>query len=692
MKYFIFLSLFISPIFSVAHAQDHEILCSNKAPLELFKNEMLNTILSLKQCPDFNEEISKSVKDDYNKIYGGSPQINGSVKGFNLQGTSEEIKLANIILGTQPPKEWDQAVSSCMTVLCAFTKLLKSEEAAMQLLNIPVKSGYALILDQKINQSKKNQIWSPEEIRELDAGIDKLPRVLRKLGKLSKIERMGDGLRVGPHTAEVAAYAVAAVPNKEAQLVYYDSGLRLDKTSKNPYKSITWSQEVLVHELCHHHDFQGWYGNYTYKTSEKLNAGFRSLSTWDEVTGKTGNDKWVHSEKASFVSDYARTSPAEDYAETCMNYVLHPSKLKKLAPEKYAYMKNNVFNDEEFQDKIWNKESWPKLNYQLADESQCGVGYNKCFNDIKKLEDGRFQIRYLISSSDDGFTKNFMTNTGDIDKLIKYGSCTTDLKNKIIISIEEELLEEKDFCERGGRSTINSHRNSVCVNTEEALLKSFKKISTTDYTKSISICEAENNFTYECVESNSEVLKDIPEAIMASAQKLFKSFIPNRIDAMVAKTPPLPSSKWIKSCLENISKISKFSSTDLNTKQDKVQFYYRSKVEGYNSGALGQNISIHVKDVNTKCAETMLDLYKHNNIKTPESDAALSLLSPLVKDEIISFENEVLGKIENATSKCLLSKCKENKILELLEIWSQNSTNRSDLVNEEFAKDLLSKF
>lgn len=39
-------------------------------------------------------------------------------------------------------------------------KLLKSKEAAMQVMNIHAKSGYSLSLDQTINQNLADQIWS----------------------------------------------------------------------------------------------------------------------------------------------------------------------------------------------------------------------------------------------------------------------------------------------------------------------------------------------------------------------------------------------------------------------------------------------------------------------------------------------------------------------------------------------------
>jgi hypothetical protein len=47
---------------------------------------------------------------------------------------------------------------------------------------------------------------------------------------------------------------------------------------------------------------------------------------------------YLHRADAQFVSDYAATSPEEDYAETLATFLLDPEKLKRLAPEKYDFM------------------------------------------------------------------------------------------------------------------------------------------------------------------------------------------------------------------------------------------------------------------------------------------------------------------------------------------------------------------
>lgn len=51
---------------------------------------------------------------------------------------------------------------------------------------------------------------------------------------------------------------------------------------------------------------------------------------------------------SGFVSDYARTNKFEDFAETYLAYVRYPEFLKLYNPNKYEYMRLNVFEGQEY--------------------------------------------------------------------------------------------------------------------------------------------------------------------------------------------------------------------------------------------------------------------------------------------------------------------------------------------------------
>jgi hypothetical protein len=48
-----------------------------------------------------------------------------------------------------------------------------------------------------------------------------------------------------------------------------------------------------------------------------------------------------------FVSDYARSNPHEDFAESFKEYKEFPEHLKNVSPEKYDFMKNEVFHGQD---------------------------------------------------------------------------------------------------------------------------------------------------------------------------------------------------------------------------------------------------------------------------------------------------------------------------------------------------------
>lgn len=53
-------------------------------------------------------------------------------------------------------------------------------------------------------------------------------------------------------------------------------------------------------------------------------------------------------EGLGFVSDYARTNKFEDFAETYKAYILAPEFLKLLSPDKYEFMRQEIFKGQEY--------------------------------------------------------------------------------------------------------------------------------------------------------------------------------------------------------------------------------------------------------------------------------------------------------------------------------------------------------
>jgi len=685
MKNSILLSLLVISISTpLVYAQEENLNCLSENTLEQFGSE-ITSLANVKVCPTEDELLLKKVTAEYIKFYGGLPQVTQMVKGFSLKGSDKELKIANAMLGAKPPKGWAAAAKGCATIQCAFEKLFKSKEAAMQVFNFKAKSGYNLSLDQSINQNKADQHWSALEVRELDAAVSKLPKELRSLPYVKDIDRQGDGLRGHGHGSNVAAYAGPQIADySPADLVIYDAGLTGVTTGKSAYDNTSWPQEVIIHELCHHHDYKGYYAtNYGAMTSEQKSSAFKALSGWKEVTAKDGSSSWVHSKSGAFVSGYAQSAPAEDYAESCMNFILHPEVLEKKAPAKYAYMKKNVFNGAEFKDKVWAKEqklNWPKLNDLIADEAGCGSALVECMKEMK-FEHGSFT--YPQSKSGSSTFYSF----GTAQSHIKNNACFKTFKTARAKQHEEVLVNEPDFCEQGAQRVIKNASAKICANAEATMAASLDKAAKVDIKPAIEACEGAKDFTSACIVARVPEVLNVSEEYAPSVKSIIHSKIPNRMSAMGNKLGSIKTSSWLKACMGAVSNVDVFGETEKSLR-------YESSKEEYSSGYLGRYVyeDSKSKDVNQSCGNEMLQSYKDNGFTIPESGNPVNLIKKPFIDELQSFETEVLVKVNAATSKCLFKKCKITKITELLTEWEKKAPEqRSGLIDEEFVESLVEK-
>lgn len=97
---------------------------------------------------------------------------------------------------------------------------------------------------------------------------------------------------------------------------------------------------VVAHELGH--VASGISGNL--QSSLHNRPEWLALSGWEDH----GDDTWIATSDDVFVSRYARTNPAEDFAETFTAYRYTPKRLMEVAPEKYQFMKTHVFGGIEY--------------------------------------------------------------------------------------------------------------------------------------------------------------------------------------------------------------------------------------------------------------------------------------------------------------------------------------------------------
>lgn len=676
----LFIILFMST--QASYALDKE--CNPQDVIDQFSGEVLRTVAPLKVCPTLDEILSKQVNEEYEKFYGKAPQVTKEVKGFKLSGSAEELKLANSLLGAKPPKDWVVAATGCSTIICAFKNLFKSEDAAKQFFNIPAKSGYSLNLDQTINSKLADQHWSAAEIKEMDAAISKLPPALKRLPHVTVIDRLGDNLRRHGHTTGVAAYASPHYPGMRAELVTYENTYDR-KATGNPYEVSSWPQEVIVHELCHHHDFKGIYSShYGNISSYQKDSAFRKLSDWKDDVTKKGEANWVHGAKSQFISSYAKTNPAEDYAETCMNYLLHPKALEKAAPDKYAFMKQYVFNNAEFKNEVWVKGKnvpWPKLDQLMTDETGCKELITSC---------GKNLVYGYNTWAIPGPRVTEYSSDATVQSEIKKSECFSKFKNEKMQTAESLLMPEEDYCKNGGLRTIKDKAFHLCKSDLDQFAKLMNQAIKTDTKDVVADCEAANDYTSECVLAKFPILADAPLEYREKMKSILMLKVPDRMVTLGNKLNSIPTVKWLKACLSSISEIDIFNIK----KGDGVQslYSYKSSSPGYSSAYLGQYIFDDRKDANRSCSEKILELYKTNGMKVPESGTIANLLQRPFKDEFSKFESEVVAKIKPAIKDCQLKECKRKAVSEILSSWeAQAPDKRAGIVDEQLIDDLIKK-
>jgi len=99
---------------------------------------------------------------------------------------------------------------------------------------------------------------------------------------------------------------------------------------------------TVIHELGHR------MSDFIMKDGADFSEEWASISNWkynrDSVYGMYFGAKRDYS-KRNFVSNYAKSNPAEDFAESFTSFVLTPQFLRQVAPQKYEFMKRVVFGE-----------------------------------------------------------------------------------------------------------------------------------------------------------------------------------------------------------------------------------------------------------------------------------------------------------------------------------------------------------
>lgn len=207
----------------------------------------------------------------------------------------------------------------CKKVDCAIKELFGEKEG--------LRMAY-LYGNYRLNGSHLRFSASPYSAKELD-------EVIVALGDLPK-----DLFPLAQDTPIVRITRDHAHGNNQHPCTLANSSMQLfDLWSAVPSDV---KRETIIHELAHS------------LTQQKLKGldiseEWLALSKWNKKEGSSSNAA-KGADAKDFVSEYAMTSPREDFAESFAAYVYEPQKLKKGQPQKYSFLKEKVFGNREFTD------------------------------------------------------------------------------------------------------------------------------------------------------------------------------------------------------------------------------------------------------------------------------------------------------------------------------------------------------
>lgn len=450
----LFLILYIVSTFSFA---DDCTNCTTEVePFEdIAKNIETLKAPTVVNCED---QLSKDAEDEYLTNFGNLSKEQKKIQGIKLEGSRLELNFLKKMLGDKPTDKWSLA-ADCKTVVCALLKVYDSKEAAHRALNIAKRDGYIVSIEKSFNVNNEymGQNFTPSELRDIDLAYKLLPSNFGKLKSLDYIKRMPKGLSLSGQ-GNAAAFAQpgfdSAFYKSEGEITFLDNAFGRDKS---------WTPFVAVHEIAHHYDFSKT-KNKSYGVSES--PEFLKLSGWninksletDKNSGlKKLVERWDHDKDKKFVRDYAATSPAEDFAEAVANYVFRPKYLKDISPDKYEFLKSNIFKGKEYLEEIKSNITKNELIYV-------------CLNSTKNFRLyglGKVYYSDITSSCLDDYVKNLQTISPDLcsynkdqikDALYDDLTNSVDYLNNILAKCDQQLPKLENDC-----YAENDYRNDCLV-------------------------------------------------------------------------------------------------------------------------------------------------------------------------------------------------------------------------------------
>lgn len=271
----------------------------------------------VKKAPCRKRRSLSEIKKHLDQVEKRDKKVSKTINGINFVNQSSELLESFEDLVTKKdflgqPEKVQPDISkakNCKDVNCAINAIW-GQELGPKLLFLRQKFGMNGSELANTNSSR----LKPDEIDSFIRALDDLPPHLTPLVPNRKMSHFTRGYTLASYRDD-NVYA-------NASMTFFD----------------LWSEQkhegdrdmVCTHELAHV------VGN---EFGLDSHPEWLKLSGWEDL----GDDKWKATKPETFLSHYATTNPFEDFAETMTGYRYNPEALKSVSPEKYEFIKNNVY-------------------------------------------------------------------------------------------------------------------------------------------------------------------------------------------------------------------------------------------------------------------------------------------------------------------------------------------------------------
>jgi len=292
--------------------------------------------LNAAQCPSERNDLA-SIKSEVAAFEGAQP--NAAIEYLTTHKT--RVFPTGVSIDT----------ASCKNVPCAVNRIYGFEDDARTgwvIYWFYLKTGYVIATADRLPGYKspedatyKDFLFKPEEIEAFWKLAWMWGKTLSRISTVKSFHR-------APPKAVLRNGVCGQFRSKDEAIDLADHCLYLlkewkEKLPNGKIRTTRVSADIyfnITHEIAHALAWQKKSDFYDSNDFSTENSNWLTLSDWD----LNSEHQWISKSNVNFVSDYAKQSPAEDWADTLAAMRTEPDTAQTKVPEKTKFISNEVFN------------------------------------------------------------------------------------------------------------------------------------------------------------------------------------------------------------------------------------------------------------------------------------------------------------------------------------------------------------